>query len=112
MLKNHAGVLPLEGRKKVYISERYVPAYVGFWGEQIEERHIIPLSKELVEKYFEPVSTPQEADVAIVFIDSPNSGYGFDKEAARKGKDTGYRPIVCNIVIIRQRSPGAEFIGR
>lgn len=93
MLKNHAGVLPLEGRKKVYISERYVPAYVGFWGEQIEERHIIPLSKELVEKYFEPVSTPQEADVAIVFIDSPNSGYGFDKEAARKGKDTGYRPI-------------------
>ena len=93
MLKNHAGVLPLEGKKKVYIPERYVPSYIDFWGGRIEEQHITPLSKELVERYFELVSTPQEADAAIVFIESPNSGYGFDEEAARIGKDTGYRPI-------------------
>ena len=93
MLKNHAGVLPLEGKKKVYIPERYVPSYIDFWGGRIEEQHITPLSKELVERYFELVSTPQEADAAIVFIESPNSGYGFDEEAARTGKDTGYRPI-------------------
>ena len=28
-----------------------------------------------------------------MFIESPNSGYGFDKEAAASGKDSGYRPI-------------------
>ena len=31
MLKNHAGVLPLEGKKKVYIPERYVPSYIDFF---------------------------------------------------------------------------------
>ena len=77
----------------MYIPERYVPSYIDFWGGRIEEQHITPLSKELVERYFELVSTPQEADAAIVFIESPNSGYGFDEEAARTGKDTGYRPI-------------------
>ena len=77
----------------MYIPERYVPSYIDFWGGRIEEQHITPLSKELVERYFELVSTPQEADAALVFIESPNSGYGFDEEAARTGKDTGYRPI-------------------
>ncbi|MBO5193653.1 MAG: glycoside hydrolase family 3 C-terminal domain-containing protein [Bacteroidales bacterium] len=93
MLKNHDSVLPLQGRRKVYIPERHVPSYTGFWGEHIEEQNITPLGSELVEKYFEQVATPQEAEAAIVFIESPNSGYGFDKEAARSGKDTGYRPI-------------------
>ena len=51
------------------------------------------MSAKLAERYFELVSTSEEADAALVFIESPNSGYGFDKEAAASGKDSGYRPI-------------------
>ena len=93
MLKNHDNVLPVRGRRKIYIPERHVPSYIDFWGGHIGEQHIIPLGKELVDRYYEQVATPQEADMALVFIESPNSGYGFDKEAAESGKDSGYRPI-------------------
>ena len=93
MLKNHGRLLPLSGRKKIYVPQRHVPAYTGFWDEHVDAQDITPLSRHMMEQYFEPVATPDEADVAVVFIESPNSGYGFDKEAARTGRDTGYRPI-------------------
>lgn len=93
MLKNHGGVLPLQNRQKLYVPERHVPAYTDFWKQRIPEQFITPLGAELAGRYYEIVSTPEEADAALVFIESPNSGYGFDKEAAASGKDSGYRPI-------------------
>ena len=92
LLKNHRGVLPLKGRKKVYIPQRHSPAYTGFWGNPIEARDITPVSRELAEKYFDVVDTPSEADLAIVFIESPNSGWGYDKADLEKGGN-GYVPI-------------------
>lgn len=80
MLKNHKQTLPISGKKKVYIPVRHEPAYVGFWNNPIEARDVNPLSDEIVNKYFERVATPEEADFAIVFINSPNSGYGYNKE--------------------------------
>lgn len=92
MLKNHGGVLPVEGRKRVYIPTRHVPAYMGFWGYMTPAQDIVPVSRELASKYFEVVDTPQEADLAIVFIDSPLGGYGYSLDDVRKG-GTGYVPI-------------------
>lgn len=92
MLKNHGGVLPVEGRKRVYIPTRHVPEYRGFWGNTVAAQDIVPVSRELASKYFEVVDTPQEADLAIVFIDSPLGGSGYSLDDVRKG-GTGYVPI-------------------
>lgn len=92
MLKNHANVLPVEGKKKVYIPNRHVPAYRGFWGSQVKAQDITPVSRELASKYFTVVDTPADADIAIVFIESPNSGCGYSLDEAKKG-ESGYIPI-------------------
>lgn len=92
MLKNHNQVLPLREKKKIYIPKRHVPAYRGFWNNPIEEEDAVPVSRELASRYFTVVDTPAEADLALIFITSPNSGYGYDYEEAKRG-GTGYKPI-------------------
>lgn len=92
MLKNHANVLPVKGKKKVYIPNRHVPAYRGFWGNQVQAQDITPVSRELASKYFTVVDTPADADIALVFIESPNSGCGYSLDEMKKG-ESGYIPI-------------------
>lgn len=92
MLKNHANTLPIEGKKKVYIPDRHVPAYRGFWGSLVKAQDITPVSRELASRYFTVVDTPEEADLAVVFIESPNGGCGYDLEDAENGGN-GYIPI-------------------
>ncbi len=92
MLKNHASFLPLNGRKKVFIPSRHVPAHRNFWNMEIEEQNIKPLSDKLVSRYFSVVRNPIEADLAIVFIESPDSGSGYDLNEAANG-ESGYKPI-------------------
>ena len=92
MLKNHANVLPVKGKKKVYIPNRHVPAYRGFWGNQVKAQDITPVSRELASKYFTVVDTPADADIALVFIESPNSGCGYSLDEMKKG-ESGYIPI-------------------
>lgn len=93
MLKNHGNILPVKGRKKVYIPNRHVPEFKNFWGGTVAEQNITPVSRALASEYFDLVDNPNEADMAIVFIESPNSIIGYNLEAARSGKDSGYRPI-------------------
>ena len=92
MLKNRSNVLPVQGKKKVYIPVRHYPAYTGFWNNPIEAREITPVSRELASKYFDVVDTPAEADLALVFINSPNSGWGYDMADVKRGGN-GYMPI-------------------
>lgn len=78
MLKNHDNVLPLKDAKqtKVYIPKRFYPEHMSFWGSAIPADTITEVSAELANKYFKFVDDAASADVALVFIDSPNSGYG------------------------------------
>jgi beta-glucosidase len=92
MLKNHAGTLPIQAPQKVYIPQRTIPASVNFWGAQIPEQIVTPLPREIVERYYTPVDTPEDADFAIVFIESPNSGYGYSLDDLARGGN-GYLPI-------------------
>lgn len=87
MLKNHNNVLPMKERLRVFIPKRHEPTYVGFWDNPIAARDVNPLSEEIVDRYFDRVYSEDEADLAIVFINSPNSGYGYDK------KNEEYVPI-------------------
>ena len=95
MLKNKDGILPLKDFSdlKVFVPEQYRPAIVDFWKTTYDEVHNDPIETALVEKYFgSRVSTAEEADIAIVFIDSPDGGFGYNGEAYDKG-EFPYEPI-------------------
>jgi beta-glucosidase len=51
-----------------------------------------PIDKALVEKYFEWVETPGEADFALVMVQEPQAGSGYDVNDRNKGGN-GYVPI-------------------
>ena len=78
MVKNSGDVLPVKiaDKPKVYVPQR--------WEETF--------ATELLEKYYEPVSDPAEADFAIVVIDAPTSGTGYSAEDVKNGGN-GYIPI-------------------
>ena len=95
MVKNTGNILPLksDGSKlKVYVPQRYFPQMVNFFGMVTPERWEDAFAAELLSKYYEPVSDPQEADFAIVVIDAPTSGTGYSAEDVKKGGN-GYLPI-------------------
>ena len=95
MVKNSGNVLPVkasEAKQKVYVPKRYYPQLVNFFGMVTPERWEETFATELLEKYYEPVSDPAEADFAIVVIDAPTSGTGYSAEDVKKGGN-GYIPI-------------------
>ncbi len=95
MVKNSDSVLPMksaEVKPKVYVPQRYFPQMVNFFGMVTPERWEETFATELLEKYYEPVSDPAEADFAIVVIDAPTSGTGYSAEDVKKGGN-GYVPI-------------------
>ena len=95
MVKNSDSVLPMksaEVKPKVYVPQRYFPQMVNFFGMVTPERWEETFATELLEKYYEPVSDPAEADFAIVVIDAPTSGTGYSAEDVKNGGN-GYIPI-------------------
>lgn len=95
MVKNSGNVLPVaseEARLKVYVPQRYYPQMKNFFGMVTPERWEDAFASELLERYYEPVSEPSEADFAIVVIDAPTSGTGYDVEDVKRGGN-GYVPI-------------------
>ena len=94
MLKNHGGVLPKTQKLKVYVPKRLYPARGGMFGfgGTSQARWDYPVSRELVEKYYEWTDDPRKADFALVFIQQPSGGSGYSREDAEKGGN-GYVPI-------------------
>ena len=95
LVKNSDDVLPMksaEAKPKVYVPQRYFPQLVNFFGMVTPERWEDTFAAELLEKYYEPVTDPAEADFAIVVIDAPTSGTGYSVEDVKKGGN-GYLPI-------------------
>lgn len=92
MLKNEQATLPLATKKKVYVPKRYVPSTTNWWGVESAARTESPFNLEVVEKYFEIVENPEEADFALVGIKSPDGGVGYDRVDTENGGN-GYVPI-------------------
>jgi beta-glucosidase len=93
MLKNQRGVLPLARNKTVYIPKKFTPAGRNFLGIETPEKLEHPVSLDIVKKYFNVTENPDEADFAIAFISSPNSGNGYNGQEAKSGSGNGYLPI-------------------
>jgi beta-glucosidase len=92
MLKNSGQALPLEQQLKVYIPQRLIPASRNWFGRETPERWEDAFTKEIVSKSFQVVDTPEEADFALVGIQSPNGGGGYDGKDVENGGN-GYVPI-------------------
>ena len=92
MLKNQGNILPLDEKKTVYIPERFVPASRNFLGMETPEYKNLPVELEMAKKFFNITDNPDEADVALVFIQNPRATIGYDAEDVRKGGN-GYIPI-------------------
>ncbi|WP_184548541.1 glycoside hydrolase family 3 protein [Mucilaginibacter sp. FT3.2] len=92
MLKNKGNVLPLQTGKTVYVPKQFTPAGRNFLGMETPEKLEYPVNMETVKKYFKVTENPDEADYALVFINSPNSGGGYNSQDVKSG-GTGYVPI-------------------
>ncbi|MGN0366552.1 MAG: glycoside hydrolase family 3 C-terminal domain-containing protein [Suilimivivens sp.] len=91
LLKNKAHVLPLKEKIKVYIPRRHIRPYLNFMSMLTEEQYLEPAGKGRAVDYFEVVDTPEQADAAVCFIESPMSG-GYDPRDRENGGN-GYVPI-------------------
>ena len=92
LLKNKNAVLPIAKNKTVYIPKKIIPAGRDWFGNVSEEKIVDPVAASLVKKYFNITDDPSKADFAIVFVNSPNGGTGYDIEDRKKGNN-GYLPI-------------------
>lgn len=96
MVKNKNKVLPLTGRVKVYIPKRYYPEQLGWYLNKIPSHTAYSLDVENTSKFFQIVTDPDDADIALVRINSPERGYvkynGYDPNRV-SDTDNGYLPI-------------------
>jgi beta-glucosidase len=92
LLKNKGQVLPLKKSKTVYIPKRTTPAGRDWFGTVTPEKTDYPVNMDIVKKYFNVTDDPAKADVAIVFVKSPDGGVGYSKADREKGGN-GYVPI-------------------
>jgi len=93
MLKNKNQAVPQEKMASVYIPQRYIPASRNFFGRRSEARWEDPLNLGIVGRYFKLAKTPSDADFALVCVESPQSGGGYQIEEAKAGEGNGYFPI-------------------
>ncbi|MBK6389083.1 MAG: glycoside hydrolase family 3 C-terminal domain-containing protein [Saprospiraceae bacterium] len=92
MLKNKSNVLPFTPGKTVYVPKKFTPKSRNFLGMETPEKLDYPVNMNILKKYFKVTDQPQAADYAVVFIENPKTGIGYDKTDAEHGGN-GYLPI-------------------
>ncbi len=92
LLKNQNKVLPLQKGKTVYIPKRTFPPRRDWFGNISKEKVDYPVNMDIVKKYFNVTDDPSKADVAIVFVNSPDPGVGYETSDKESGGN-GYVPI-------------------
>ncbi len=91
MLKNRGSVLPLKKGIKVYVPTRQIRSYLDFMSKPTKEQEIVPAGKKAAADCFVVVDTPEKADAALCFMESPISN-GYDPQDKKAGGN-GYLPI-------------------
>ena len=91
LLKNN-GVLPIRERKKVYIPGRTIAQRKSFFRTQMPAVTLPGADRGAVEKFFDWAETPEEADFALVRIESPITDGGYTEEEGYLPVSLQYRP--------------------
>lgn len=95
MLKNKGNVLPVNGKKTVYIPKIYTPSIKDWYGHWTKAAFDYPVNPDIIRKYYNVTENPDEADFALVFVSSPYrniDGGGYDSDDRSSGGN-GYVPI-------------------
>lgn len=95
MLKNKDNTLPIKDKKTVYIPKIYTTSTPNWWGIWSEPSLDYPINMDIVKKYYNVTTDPNEADFSLVFVSSPHAdadGGGYSIDDRRKGGN-GYIPI-------------------
>ena len=100
LLKNKGQVLP-RARQKVYVPDRWTIPMHGPFLSGAKPRKIPAVAPAILSRYYDPVTTPEEADFAIVFMDSPVS-LGYSAEDGYLPITLQYRPYTA--VSAREKS--------
>lgn len=93
LLKNKANILPIKEKKTVYIPKIYSAPTKDWWGNYAPAKLDYPVNLDLVKKYYNVTDEPAKADLAIVFVTSPQSAEGGYDINDRKAGSNGYVPI-------------------
>ena len=104
LLKNR-DVLPIRGRKKVYIPGRTVGERKSFFRTPMPAAKFPGADRAAVEKFFDWAETPEEADFALVRIESPLTDGGYTAEE-------GYIPVSLQYRPYTAKTARAESIGQ
>ncbi len=91
LLKNKNGILPLQKRIKVYVPKRHMDETPAFFRNMAPARDFDPVPKSLLERYFTVVETPEEADIGLVFIETPVTN-PYEVQDREQGGN-GYLPV-------------------
>ena len=94
MLKNKNNILPLSKKQKVYIPIRRTGEGSNWFGMTTPVKDELPVDRAVIEKYFEVVDSPKEADCAFAFIQTPAST-GYNKEDGYVPISLQYRPYTA-----------------
>ncbi len=91
LLKNRNGTLPLSEKIKIYVPRRVIQNKIDFLSRKLPTYQVQPVSDALLSQYAQMAGTPEEADAAIVFMESPDS-IGYLRSDVEQGGN-GYLPI-------------------
>ena len=91
MLKNRSNTLPLKKGLKIFVPKRHIGPQKTFFRSDIPAHDEDPITEEVISKYGTRVAAPEEADVAIVFVESPSCNNYSTEDVANGGN--GYLPI-------------------
>lgn len=91
LLKNRDQVLPLKKGSKLYVPSRHIEPRMSFFRMMMPAEDITPLTDDQVKGYFTLVSNPEEADAAVVVMESPMCECYSDADVEAGGN--GYLPI-------------------
>jgi beta-glucosidase len=92
LLTNQDKVLPLRSNQTPYLPKRHAPAGRDFFGGERPASLDYLINVNVVKKLLGVTDNPAGADFALVVIDSPHTGTGYDPEDVKKG-GTGNVPI-------------------
>jgi len=96
LLKNK-DVLPIRERKKVYIPGRTIGERKTFFRTMMPAMNIPGMAKDVVEKFYDWTECPEDADFALVCIDSPLTDGGYTEEDGYIPISLQYRPYTAHI---------------
>jgi beta-glucosidase len=81
LLKNKGVILPIAQKKTVYIPKKYLPPVESWFGPASKPEWVTPVNLAIVQKYYNVTDDPFKADFALVFVDGPLTGTGYDSSA-------------------------------